>query len=285
MGSGGDLVKTSVSTSIDNSPVAPHDRRMTTQTQFAVDILQRSEDSHLWEQVTAKLAAEIEKSEPGTRLPSEAVQSQRLGVSRVTLRQALSRLRERGLIESRPGQGWFVADARVPKNPEVGRPIFEPPGKLMGFSEMARTKGSVPDSVVLEQTTRPATLEEAGALAVMPGADVLVLRRVRRLNGVPIAVDRSVIPLYLIPNALGIDFNRASLHASFNAAGTTLAAAETEVEAILADAELAGLLEVSIGFPLLKIRQAFFDTRGRAIERGVIIYRSDRYRFRSRLLA
>lgn len=257
---------------------------MATRTQLAQNVLQRDSHAHLWEQVAAKLEAEIEKNPPGTRIPSETSQSRRLGISRVTLRQALSHLRERGLIESKPGQGWFIVDDAAPRNTVIdGRPIYEPPGKLMGFSEMARLKGSVPDSVVIEQIIRPATLEEAGALAVMPGADLLVLRRVRRLNSAPIAVDRSVVPLYLIPKALCIDFNRASLHAEFNAAGTTLAAAETEVEAILADAELAKLLEVDIGFPLLKIRQAFFDTRGRAVERGVIIYRSDRYRFRSRL--
>lgn len=244
------------------------------------------ENSHLWEQVAAKLSSEIKMSGQGARLPSESVQSQRMGVSRVTVRQALSSLRERGLIESKPGQGWFVVDDRAPKNSLVdSRPIFEPAGKMMGFNEMARRKGSFPDSIVLEKTTRPATLEDAGVLAVTAGAEILVLRRVRRLNGVPVAFDTSVIPLYLIPNALNIDFTRASLHTSLNAVGTTLATAETEVEAILADPELAGLLKVSVGFPLLKIQQAFFDTRGRAVERGVIIYRSDRYRFRSRLHA
>jgi GntR family transcriptional regulator len=241
---------------------------------------------HLWEQVVATLEAEIEAREPGTRLPSEAAQSSRLDVSRVTLRQALLKLQERGLVESRPGRGWFVADGTAPKVSSIGdRPIFEPPGKLMGFSEMARSRGSTPDSVVLEQITRPATFDEAEGLAVMPGDEVLVLRRLRRLNGVPVAVDRSVVPLSVLPNALAIDFKRASLHAAFNAANARLAVAETEVEAIVADAKLASLLKIDIGFPLLKIRQAFFDARGRVVERGEIIYRGDRYRFRSRLRA
>ena len=264
----------------------PEDRRMARRAQRKGKNPEIDENSHLWEQVAAKLSSEIKMSKPGVRMPSEFVQSQRLGVSRVTVRQALSSLRERGLIESKPGQGWFVVDDRVPKNSLVeSLPIFEPAGKMMGFNEMARRKGSFPDSIVLEKTTRPATLEDAGVLSVTAGAEILVLRRVRRLNGVPVAFDTSVIPLYLIPNALNIDFTRASLHASLNAVGTTLATAETEVAAIPADPELAGLLKVSVGFPLLKIEQAFFDARGRAVERGVIIYRSDRYRFRSRLHA
>ena len=259
---------------------------MASQTKFPADIVHRDAAPHLWEQVAAKLEAEISSHGPGTRLPSETVQANRLGVSRVTVRQALLRLQKRGLIESIPGRGWFVADETSPKAaPTTIGPLFEPPGKLMSFSEMARMKGSEPDSVVLEQRVMAASFEEAEALSIMPGDDVLLLRRVRRLNGVPVAVDRSLVPLYILPNALTIDFRRASLHAAFNAADATVTSAETLVEAIIADSELAGLLKANVGFPLLKVRQAFYDARGRALERGVIIYRGDRYRFRSRLHA
>jgi len=260
--------------------------RVASQTKFPADIVHRDAAPHLWEQVAAKLEAEISSQGPGTRLPSETVQASRLGVSRVTVRQALLRLQKRGLIESIPGRGWFVADETSPKSaPATIGPLFEPPGKLMSFSEMARMKGSEPDSVVLEQRVMAASFEEAEALSIMPGDDVLLLRRVRRLNGVPVAVDRSVVPLYILPNALSIDFRRASLHSAFNAADSTVNSAETLVEAIIADSELAGLLKANVGFPLLKVRQAFYDARGRALERGVIIYRGDRYRFRSRLHA
>jgi GntR family transcriptional regulator len=280
------LVKAGINTSIDNLLVAPQNGRMPTKTRPTAGVLSGDASAHLWEQVAALIESEVKNCAPGSRLPSEAERSQLLGVSRVTLRQALSRLQERGLIESKAGRGWFVSDGTTPRATRTtGRPIFEPPGKLMSFSEMARLKGSIPDSVVLEQQTRPATFEEAEVLAVMPGAHVFVLRRVRRLNGVAIAIDHSVVPLYVLPNAMTIDFQRASLHAAFNAADATLAAAETEVEAILADSEMAELLDVKPGFPLLKVRQAFFDSRGRAVEKGVIIYRSDRYRFRSRLRA
>jgi GntR family transcriptional regulator len=119
----------------------------------------------------------------------------------------------------------------------------------------------------------------------MPSDDVLLLRRVRRLNGVPVAVDRSVVPLFLIPDALTLDFSTGSLQAALIAAGSAPTFADTEVEAVAADSELVALLKVPTGFPLLKVRQAFFDATGRPVERGLIIYRGDRYRFRSRLRA
>jgi GntR family transcriptional repressor for pyruvate dehydrogenase complex len=47
---------------------------------------------------------------PGERLPSERELSERMGVSRPSLREALADLQERGLLASRAGAGVFVAD-------------------------------------------------------------------------------------------------------------------------------------------------------------------------------
>ena len=47
---------------------------------------------------------------PGTRLPSERELSERLGVSRPSLREAVAELQDKGLVESRASSGIFVAD-------------------------------------------------------------------------------------------------------------------------------------------------------------------------------
>ncbi len=47
-----------------------------------------------------------------TRLPSERDLAQRLGVSRIVVREAVGRLTARGLLEVRPGVGTFVAPVR-----------------------------------------------------------------------------------------------------------------------------------------------------------------------------
>lgn len=47
---------------------------------------------------------------PGERLPAERELSDRMGVSRPSLREAIAELQDRGLLTSRPGAGLFVAD-------------------------------------------------------------------------------------------------------------------------------------------------------------------------------
>ena len=47
---------------------------------------------------------------PGERLPSERELSDRLGVSRPSLREAVAELQEAGLLETKAGAGIFVAE-------------------------------------------------------------------------------------------------------------------------------------------------------------------------------
>jgi GntR family transcriptional regulator, transcriptional repressor for pyruvate dehydrogenase complex len=47
---------------------------------------------------------------PGSRLPSEAEMATRFGVSRTVIREAVSRLKSEGLVESRQGSGVFVRE-------------------------------------------------------------------------------------------------------------------------------------------------------------------------------
>jgi DNA-binding transcriptional MocR family regulator len=62
-------------------------------------------------EVAATLRARITHGElrPGLRLPSERALAQQLGVSRVTVVRALTRLRLEGLVVTRHGSGTFVA--------------------------------------------------------------------------------------------------------------------------------------------------------------------------------
>jgi DNA-binding LacI/PurR family transcriptional regulator len=69
-----------------------------------------SEPLHV--QVAARVRREVREGlyHPGARLPAEVDLARQLGVSRGTVRQALTTLLAEGLLETRPGRGTFVVD-------------------------------------------------------------------------------------------------------------------------------------------------------------------------------
>jgi GntR family transcriptional regulator len=211
---------------------------------------------------------------PGDRLPSERVLTEEFGVSRVTLRKALSELVDEGQLEVAPKSGWFVTEP----------PLSDPPTALLSFSEMARSRGLSPSARVLESRARPASLEEADKLRIAPGAQVFELARVRLLDGIPVAVDRSRLPLARAPFLTEIDFASASLYESLAAHGELgPVRAEYLIHSRAATGERAKLLELKAGDPVLWIEGTIFDQHERPLELGEIAYRGDRYAFRATL--
>jgi GntR family transcriptional repressor for pyruvate dehydrogenase complex len=69
----------------------------------------------LTERVSASLMKLIRQGDflPGSRLPSELKMASRFGVSRTVIREAVSRLKSEGLVESRQGSGAFVRERNL----------------------------------------------------------------------------------------------------------------------------------------------------------------------------
>jgi GntR family transcriptional regulator len=228
-----------------------------------------------YQQVREELEAEIERGRRpvGSRLPPERALAQHFGVSRVTLRRSLEEMALAGTI-ARSGAGWMVA------SPAIG----EPPNVLMSFSEMAASRGLKPGAQVLDRRQRPATIDEADALGLAPGAPLFELERLRSLDDVPILIDRTRIPLSLTPGLFEMDLDGRSLYEALEQTfGLRPTRARLTVEAIPADERRARLLGLEPGEPLLLCRQQSEDQVGRQIELCDMVYRGDRYRFMATL--
>ncbi|GIV01118.1 MAG: transcriptional regulator [Actinomycetota bacterium] len=230
-----------------------------------------------YQRVQEALAEEIarDRRPAGSPLPPERALAEHFGVSRVTMRRALAELERAGVVARAPSGGWVVAGTR----------IGEPPNQLMSFSEMAASRGLRPSARVLRHHVRPATLDEADILGLAPGAPLFELERLRLMDGVPILVDRTRIPLALAPDLDAVDFSAMSLYSVLEERyGIRPARARFAVEAIAADERTADLLELPPGGPLLRCEQITEDETGRTIEICEMRYRGDRYRFRATLV-
>lgn len=115
---------------------------------------------------------------PDGTLPHETTLASDYRASRNTVRQALDLLRAEGLVDRLPGVGTVV----------VARKYRHGLDRLMGLAETLREHGQVTNEV-RTMGPAPAPAPVAERLRVPPGADVLYIERLRRLNGLPLSLD------------------------------------------------------------------------------------------------
>jgi GntR family transcriptional regulator len=229
-----------------------------------------------YRRVQESLAEEIRRGgrPSGSLLPPERALAEHFGVSRATLRRALTELEGTGLIARNGPRGWAVAGSR----------IGEPPNVLMSFSEMSRSRGLRPGAAMISSGLRPATIDEADSLGLAPGAQLFELERLRSMDDVPIMIDRTRIPTALAPGLDQEDFTTMSLYAFLEErCGIRPTRARLSAEAVGATDRQARLLDLRPGEPLLRCNQVTTDQLGRRIELCEMTYRGDRYRFRATL--
>jgi GntR family transcriptional regulator len=229
----------------------------------------------LYHRVYRQIAQEIENGtlQPGARLPSERWFCDELGVSRATVRRAIEELVADGLVEGR-GRGSFV----------TGEALVEPPNTLMSLSELGRSRGLDATAKVLACLIRPATIDEADAFGIAPGAELFELQRLRMLDGLPISLDNNRVPLRFVPSATELDFTSASLYEAIERDGNRLVRADYELEARAADETEAELLGLTPGAPVLFATTVAIGEDGRILDLGLTVYRADRYRFQATLM-
>jgi GntR family transcriptional regulator len=229
----------------------------------------------LWIQAADLIRGEIDKGvlKRGARLTPERELCEQLGISRVTLRRALRQLVEEGVLSASHGRGWYITQGAAPKK--------EWPNRLESFSETAARMGLRTHSTVLRAESGPASLDEAEQLAIAPGTALFQLERVRFLEGVPIALDLTRIPLALVPRIEEVDFAERSLYSLLTEIGIEPARADSTLEAAKADERVAAQLDIPVGDPLLVMWQLAVSAQREPLFVSIIRYAGERYRLRT----
>jgi GntR family transcriptional regulator len=203
--------------------------------------------------------------ESGQALPSERELARLLDLSRVTVRKAINGLVSDGLLVQRQGAGTFVAE-RIVKS-------FY---KLSSFSDDLRARGMNPRSLFLDRAAGTVTPEEAMALNLSPGAAVVRLHRLRFAGDDPLAIEYSVIPRAILPDA---ELVTHSLYEALDRFDARPRRALQRLRAVAFDAEQSRLLEQPPGSPGLFIERRGFLEDGRVVEFTRSFYRGDIYDF------
>lgn len=203
-------------------------------------------------------------------MPSEQEIVQQSGLSRVTVRKALDRLESEALIHRRRGKGTFVRD----DNPA---PKFE--ASLSGLLDNMLAMGLKTKVDLLEFQYITPSLAIQHDMNI--GSSDVVQRavRIRKYKGEPLCHLTTHVPERIGKTYKQEDLSDQPLLRLLERSGVTAVEADERITARLADPDVAGLLNVELGSPLLLVTRVTLDRDGNAVEHLRALFRPDMYEY------
>ncbi|MBZ6078518.1 GntR family transcriptional regulator [Microvirga puerhi] len=200
-------------------------------------------------------------------LPGERDLAKQLGVSRVTVRKAITGLVKKGVLVQRWGSGTFIA-------PQMR--LEQPLSRLSSFTDDMSARGLPSSAILLSRSIGQASPAELMALGLSPGDEVSRVNRLRLANGVPMAIEHAVVPSRFLPDPSLV---KQSLYAVLHEQGVMPTRALQRLHAVLLSDDQASLLQVPSKSPALYIERRSFTGTGEAVEFTSSYYRGDAYDF------
>lgn len=212
----------------------------------------------------------------GERLPSEDELCREFGASRITIRQAVGRLVDLGLVTRRRGSGTFVHALPEEPRPETVR-FNAALEDLFAQVETVSTKSA-------QITEELPALDVRRLLGLDEGTQVVVVRRVRAFRDQVFSLTTNYLPVHLRAKLSESDLYRypllqlleERLHVDFRYADQLM-------EARLADEDVARMLGIGFGDPVLFVERLMYAEGPRPFEVVRSYYRADVYRYQLRL--
>jgi GntR family transcriptional regulator len=202
------------------------------------------------------------------RLPAESELARSLGVSRMTVRQAITPLVAEGLLQRVRGRGTYVT------HPKLDASLTS----LQSFSEEMRARGKTVSTRLLVAHEVVPDDSVAGALRLPAGDRVVHLERLRYVDGQPTSLQNHYLPARVVPSLAGdADGGLPSLYEYLESHQIRLTRAWQRLSADIADARVARLLEARRGSAVLVQERVTMTADNSPVEFSHVVYRADRY--------
>jgi len=212
---------------------------------------------------------------PGEMIPSEFELAARFGVSQGTVRKAIDDLAAGNLLTRRQGKGTFVATHAEQTT-------------RYRFLRLAADDGSGRELKrrLLQCRRLRASADVARPLELRSGDPVVFVRRLLLAGTQPVVLDDIWLPgrLFKDLTAERLAAHEGPMYAFFEAAfGVQMIRAEEKIRALAASAEVAALLEVAPGSPLLSVERRSLTYGDRPVELRRGLYRTEAHHYRNEL--
>lgn len=211
--------------------------------------------------------------EVGDKLPTDSEFCTQYGVSRITVRRALSELEQEGYIERIQGKGSYLKFKGLDQNIE----------KFYSFNDEIHKMGMVPSSIFLKLELIAADSTIADILKISEGDKVYLLERLRLANDIIIAYDRSYLPEYIVPgfnkNMISSGSMYDAMERHFDAKPTV---AEESLEAISINEKDAMKMRLKPNSSQLLVKRLSYN-KDRIVEYNYRIVNSSVYKYKFKL--
>lgn len=219
-----------------------------------------------------QLAQIISNTPSGERLPSEPALARKLGVSRATLREAMRFFEIQGKLRRRQGSGTYVSH---PVHViETGLEVLD------SLQTLANRIGLVitPKDIKVEE--RPASFDEANALAIEPGEPVLWVSRAMAAEGRQVAYLIDILPTRVLkPSDIPENFDGSVLDILLTREDLQLQYSRTEINADTANPDVARAMGIQRGDVLLKLVAYLYTVNGEVVDYSFSYFLPGYFRF------
>lgn len=207
-------------------------------------------------------------------IPSERELAEQFGITRMTIRHALTDLVRDGILRREMGKGTFVAEPRITQRLS----------KLTGFSDDMRARGRRPGARLLAAGVEPATPTVAERLRVPLGAVTVLIERLRLADGEAMAIESSHLSFAGCSELVREDLCGSLYALLLQSYGVTPTRARQRLSAGVGDRRESELLGIRRGAPVLRLERVTYDQNDRPFEYTQSTYRGDRYVFDAELV-
>lgn len=219
-----------------------------------------------WQQVLDDLEDRLASGDIEQRFPTDRELVEHYGVSRHTVREAVRRLKARGVIERERGRGSIV------RRPELVQRL----GTLYSLFRAVEAQGMTQTSEVIARDL-DTDVDAAVKLGLDPDTELFHLERIRNADGRPLALDTVWLPPDLGEPLLEVDFARTALYDELEQRlGLRPTAGHETIEPLVPDDDLRELLDLDDGEAVLRIqRTSTIDDR--VVECRITLVRGSRF--------
>lgn len=206
----------------------------------------------------------------GSKIPSEPELCKQYGVSRITVRKAVSELVKDGYLFKKQGKGTFVRSHTIERRIEY----------VSGFTDSVKQAGFKATTILLERKRVPAPEDVACCFGIEPGSDVLFTKRKRMADGRPVMLENNYFPLERFSFLETEDLSGSLYHLLDKKYGIEpIHPKETILSMVLADSKMTKDMDVVVGTPFFKVNTFICDQHDDPVHVGHQYFLGEIYTF------